>query len=58
MFVTCPPNVRTTLIGGALYFISFVDDYSRKLLVYLLKSNDEAFVAFKKFDAFVTHPNK
>ena len=46
-------SMPTKSMGGALYFISFVDDYSRKLWVYLLKSKDEAFVAFKKFHAFV-----
>ena len=50
MFAKCPQN----LWGGALYFISFVDDYSRKLWVYLLKSKDDAFVAFTKFHAFIT----
>ena len=44
----------TKSMEGALYFISFVDDYSRKLWVYLLKSKDETFVAFKKFHASVT----
>ena len=50
MYVACLPS----LWGGALYFISFVDDHSRKLWVYLLKSKDEAFAAFKRYHAFVT----
>ncbi len=47
-------SMPTKSMGGALYFVSFVDDHSRKIWVYLLKSKDEAFAAFKKFHAFVT----
>ena len=41
-------------MGGATYFISFVDDFSRKIWVQLLKSKDEAFATFTHFHAFVT----
>ena len=44
----------TKSMGVALYFFCFVDDYSKKLWVYLLISKDKAFVASKKFLAFVT----
>lgn len=40
--------------GGALYFVTFIDDCTRKGWVYLLKSKSETFNAFKKFHAFVT----
>lgn len=40
---------RTKSCGGASYFISFIDDYSRKVWVKFLKSKDEAFMAFKHF---------
>lgn len=33
--------------GGNSYFLSIVDDYSRKVWVYLLKTKDEALVKFK-----------
>jgi transposase InsO family protein len=36
-------------IGGARYFISFTDDYSRKTYVYVMKTKDEAFAKFKLF---------
>ena len=29
--------------GGAQYFMSFIDDYSRKVWVYFLKNKSEAF---------------
>ena len=41
-------------LGGAAYFISFIDDYSRKIWVYLMKKKGDAFDAFKTFDGFVT----
>ena len=41
------------LLGGALYFVSFIDDYSRKVWVSLLKIKDHVLEAFKKFHAKV-----
>ncbi|KAL4311654.1 hypothetical protein GQ457_01G013270 [Hibiscus cannabinus] len=39
--------------GGALYFVTFIDGYSRKLWVYTLKSKDQVFETFKQFQASV-----
>ncbi|PWA42899.1 Copia-like retrotransposon [Artemisia annua] len=39
--------------GGRRYFITFCDDSSRYLYVYLLRSKDEAFDSFKVFKAEV-----
>ena len=39
--------------GGALYFVTFIDDYSRKLWVYPLKSKDQVLEKFKEFHASV-----
>uniref|UniRef100_A0A803P917 GAG-pre-integrase domain-containing protein n=1 Tax=Cannabis sativa TaxID=3483 RepID=A0A803P917_CANSA len=39
-----PSRVKT--IGGAGYFISIIDDYSRKVWVFLMKSKDETFISF------------
>ena len=39
--------------GGALYFVTFIDDYSRKLWVYALKSKDQVLEKFKEFHASV-----
>jgi hypothetical protein len=41
--------IHPTSRGGNKYFITFIDDYSRKAEVHLLKSKDEALSAFKKF---------
>jgi transposase InsO family protein len=40
-------------ISGYAYYISFIDDYSRKTWAYFLKSKDEVFSKFKEFKALV-----
>ena len=37
--------------GGALYFATFIDDHSRKIWVYPLKSKDQVLDVFKQFQA-------
>ena len=37
--------------GGALYFATFIDDHSRKIWVYPLKSKDQMLDVFKQFQA-------
>jgi hypothetical protein len=48
----CGP-MRTTLHGGAQYFLTFIDDFSRKTHVYFLKAKGEAFEKFKQYKALV-----
>ena len=36
-------------LGGNRYYISFIDDYSRKVWVYCLKDKSEAFEKFKDY---------
>ena len=38
---------------GALYFVSFINDYSRKVWVTVLKTKDHVLSAFKEFHAKV-----
>jgi transposase InsO family protein len=38
-------------LGGSLYYVTFIDDYSRKTWLYLLKSKDEIFSKFQEFKA-------
>ena len=40
-------------LGGALHFVSFIDDHSRKVWVSLLKTKDQVLEAFKEFHAKV-----
>ena len=39
--------------GGALYFLTLIDDYSRKVWVYFLKHKNEVFVKFKQWKAMI-----
>lgn len=48
----CGPFSPPTPAGNR-YFLLFVDDFSRAIWVYMLKSKDEAFDVFKKFQALV-----
>ena len=38
-------------LGGSKYFLSIIDDFSRKVTVYPLKSKSEVFSYFKKYQA-------
>jgi len=40
-------------LGGAFYFVTFIDDHSRKVWVSLLKTKDQVLEAFKEFHAKV-----
>ena len=36
-------------LGGSIYYVTFIDDFSRKTWLYLLKTKDEAFRKFQEF---------
>lgn len=44
----CGP-MRTESLSKSLYFISFIDDYSRKIYVYLIRKKSEVLDKFKHF---------
>ena len=46
----CGPMPLRSL-GGSLYYVIFIDDYSRKTWLYLLKTKDEVFSKFQEFKA-------
>lgn len=48
----CGP-METTSVGGAKYFVTFVDDYSRKVFVYFAKRKNDIEGIFIKFKQFV-----
>jgi transposase InsO family protein len=48
----------STSINGYVYYLSFIDDYSRKTWVYFLKSKDEVFGKFKEFKALIENLSK
>ncbi|KAK8936121.1 hypothetical protein KSP39_PZI013254 [Platanthera zijinensis] len=46
-----PLKVQTR--GGASYFVTFIDDHSRKLWVYAIKTKDQVLDTFRRFHAEV-----
>ena len=40
-------------LGGSRYYITFIDDYSRKVWVYFLKNKSDVFDTFKRWKAMV-----
>ena len=46
-------SIDPVSLGGNKYFITFIDDFSRKLWVYILKENYAAFTTFKLFKALI-----
>jgi hypothetical protein len=48
----------STSLSWYVYYVSFIDDYSRKTSVYLLKSKDEVLGKLKEFKALVENFSK
>jgi hypothetical protein len=48
----CGPMSATSL-SGYVYYVSFIDDFSRKIWIYFLKAKSEVFNKFKEFKALV-----
>ena len=42
--------MQTQSIGGSFYFLTFIDDFSRKIWIYFLKNKSETFSSFKEFN--------
>jgi hypothetical protein len=53
----CSP-MSSTSISGYVYYVSFIDDYSRKTWVYFSKSKDEVFDKFKEFKSLIKNLSK
>ena len=47
----CAP-METKSLGGSGYFLTFIDDYSRKCFIYFIRSTSEVFEYFKDLPAF------
>ena len=45
--------VRELSLGGSQYFVTFIDDFSRKVWVYFIKQKFEIFATFKIWKAKV-----
>ena len=44
---------RTETLGGGRYFLSIIDDYSRRVWVYVLKHKDDTFKKFQEWKVLV-----
>ena len=44
-------TMQTRIVGGALYFVTFIDDHSRKVWGFSLKTKDQVLDAFKELHA-------
>ncbi|KAH9750881.1 Integrase catalytic domain-containing protein [Citrus sinensis] len=44
---------QVTLLGGCKYFLTFIDDFSRMIWVFALKSKDEVLERFKRWKIFI-----
>ena len=40
-------------LSGYVYYVSFIDDFSRKTWIYFMKNKDEIFSKFKEFKALI-----
>ena len=40
-------------LSGYIYYVSFIDDFSRKAWIYFMKNKDEVFKKFKEFKALI-----
>ena len=53
----CGP-MQTTFLTSNVYFMTFIDDYSQKTWVYLLKQKSQGFDVFKSFKAMAEKEHK
>ena len=49
---------RELSLGGSQYFITFTDDFSKKVWVYCLKQKSEFFAKFKQWKAEVKNQTR
>jgi len=45
--------LKVKSFSGGIYFMTFIDDHSRKLWAYALKTKDQVLDVFKQFHVFV-----
>jgi hypothetical protein len=50
--------VSVPSLGKSMYYVSFIDDFSRKTWIYFLKKKSEFFDRFKEFKALVENQSE
>lgn len=53
----CGP-METSSVGGAKYYVTFIDDYSRKVYVYFMKNKSDTLEKFKEFKNLVENESE
>ena len=48
----CGPMSSSSL-SRYVYYVYFIDDFSRKAWIYFMKNKDEVFIKFKEFKALI-----
>ena len=48
----CGP-ISSSSLRGYVYYVSFINDFSRKAWIYFMKNKDEVFSKFKEFKALI-----
>ena len=46
-------TMQTRIVGGALYFVTFIDDHSRKVWGFALQTKDHMLDSFKELHAIL-----
>ena len=47
--------MKSNSLGGNAYFVTFIDNWSRFTIVYLMRNKSEVFNNFKEFEAMATN---
>ena len=50
--------MSSSSLSGYVYYVSFIDDFSRKTWIYFMKNKDEVFSKFKEFKALIENHTK
>ena len=45
--------MSSSSLSGYVYYVSFIDDFSRKTWIYFLERKDEVFSKFKEFKSLI-----
>ena len=51
-------TMSSSSLSGYVYYVSFIDDFSRKTWVYFMKKKEEVFNNFKEFKALIENHTK
>ena len=45
--------MSSSSLNGYVYYVSFIDDFSKKTWIYFMKNKDDVFSKFKEFKALI-----